>query len=531
MKSKTFYLNLLSKLLLLIIVTTVYLPNCLAQNYTQMGLPDGAKARLGKGRIHRMLYSQDGKILAVVSSVGIWLYESQTYQELSFIPIGINIYNGISSDSISFSGDSQTVMSGVTEKNTFFQWDVNTGKPKETQNNEQVPFSSDTPKPINDSENKSIQQWNQTDENLSNFLKEINKNFSYMTFSPDGHPFAGADGHHKIHIWDTTTRKLKKRIKDHADFAFVTKVLLSPDGKTLASLSSDESIRLWDVASGENRQTLTGYKVTRRNRTKIHSGLFDSEVDSVAFSPNGKTLASGGMDSNIRLWNIGSGKLKKTLSGHFGFIKCLAFSPDGQTLASGSDDKAILLWNTETGKHVAFLAERMDTITCISFSQDGSMMVGGSTDGIIHLWDVVTVNPKMTFTGHVDEISNVVFSPDGSTILSVSWDSTVRLWDVNTGEQKRIVAGRLEEHGHSNYWGTAWFTSDGIPVAIRNDYHRMHLWDIIKGQYVKSLKGHSSYVKSFPLSANRQTLATNSADGTVLLWDLNALIKDTYSTK
>ena len=294
---------------------------------------------------------------------------------------------------------------------------------------------------------------------------------------------------------------------------------------------SGEPIRLWDVASGENIQTLTGYNVTGRIRTKIHLQSFYDEVDSVAFSPDGKTLASGGMDSNIRLWNIGSGKLKKTLSGHFGFIKCLTFSPDGKTLASGSDDKAILLWNTETGKHVAFLAERMDTITCISFSQDGSMLAGGSTDSNIHLWDVVTVNPKMTFTGHVDEISNVVFSPDGSTILSVSWDSTVRLWDVNTGEQKRIVAGRLEEHGHINYWGTAWFTSDGIPVAIRNDHDRMHLWDIIKGQYMKSLKGHSSYVKSFPLSANRQTLATNSADGTVLLWDLNALIKDTYSTK
>ena len=129
MKSKTFYLNLLSKLLLLIIVTTVYLPNCLAQNYTQMGLPDGAKARLGKGRITDLLYSPNGNILAVVSSIGIWLYDTENYQELNLLPIPKNRSRAMAHriTNTTFSVDGQELLCETDEK-LILMWNVSTGE-------------------------------------------------------------------------------------------------------------------------------------------------------------------------------------------------------------------------------------------------------------------------------------------------------------------------------------------------------------------------------------------------------------------
>ena len=170
----------------------------------------------------------------------------------------------------------------------------------------------------------------------------------------------------------------------HPDFVY--SVAFSPDGKTLASGSGDNTIKLWDVPTGKEQATLKG-----------HTGW----VTSVAFSPDGKTLASGSWDKTIKLWDVATGKELATLQGHTSFVLSVAFSPDGKTLASASGDKTIKLWDVADGQ--GDRPPSRDTRTgfsCVAFSPDGKTLASGSVDKTIKLWDVATGKERATLKGH-----------------------------------------------------------------------------------------------------------------------------------
>ena len=192
-------------------------------------------------------------------------------------------------------------------------------------------------------------------------------------------------------------------------------VAFSPDGSTLASGSDDNTIRLWNAVTGEHKATLEG-----------HWG----NAYSVAFSPDGSTLASGSDDNTIRLWYAVTGERKATLEGHWDYVRSVAFSPDGSTLASGSDDNTIRLWNAVTGEHKATLEGHWGNAYSVAFSPDGSTLASGSDDNTIRLWNAVTGEHKATLEGHWGNAYSVAFSPDGSTLASGSSDNTIRLWEL-----------------------------------------------------------------------------------------------------
>ena len=311
-----------------------------------------------------------------------------------------------------------------------------------------------------------------------------------LAYSPDGALLAVASGGIGVWLYDAQTYQERALLT-----GFVTRVAFSPDGATLASASSKE-IRLWDVATGTLQHTLTGHT---------------DEVFSVAFSPDGRTLASGSWDGPIRLWDVATGTVRQTLTEHTGRVSSVAFSPDGRTLASGSEDATVRLWDVATGTVRQTLTEHTSSVLSVVFSPDGRTLAsGGGWNNPVRLWDVATGTVRQTLTEHTGWSGSVVFSPDGRTLASGGHlYNPVRLWDVATGETR---------HTLTSNGSLVAFSPDGRTLA-NADSKTIRLWDVATGETRHTLTWHTGSVFSVAFSPDGATLASGGWDD-IVLWDV-----------
>jgi WD40 repeat protein len=302
----------------------------------------------------------------------------------------------------------------------------------------------------------------------------------------------------------------------------VVSVAFSPDGKTLATATFDHTVQLWDVATGRQ----IGEPITSNN----------GNTGSMTFSRDGKTLATGSdADGTVRLWDVATGhRIGHTLPGRAGPGPSLAFSLNGKTLASGSSDGTVL-WDVATGHQIgSLLPSHSGFVVSVAFSPDGKTLATalnppeqpiqegktpatGSENGAIRLWDVATGGQiGGPLTGHTGSVSSVAFSPASKILASGYGDGAIRLWDVATGRQ---IGGPLT--GHTGSVSSVAFSPDGKTLASGSADGTVRLWDVATGlQIGDPLTGHTGTVSSVMFSPNGKILASGSGDGTTRLWNV-----------
>lgn len=284
----------------------------------------------------------------------------------------------------------------------------------------------------------------------------------------------------------------------------VLSVAFNPNPKKrniLACGLSNERIQVWDI----NKRTL-------KYVLDDHTGL----IFSLAFSPDGRTLASGSADNTVRLWDVDMGNLRITLTKHTGLVTSLTFSADGSTLASGSADGTIRLWNPESGKEKKALQGYEVPVSSLAFSPtEENILASGRADRIIRVWDLEKGELRHFLHGHTGPVISLAFNFDGNTLASGSTDGTVRLWSMTKDERNLTAYTTLTEHTdwvNSVAFNRATLASGSVDRTIR-------LWGAA-GTRPHTLSAHTNSVESIAFSANGSTLASASADGRVLLWDL-----------
>ncbi|MDE0484213.1 MAG: hypothetical protein OXI67_16660 [Candidatus Poribacteria bacterium] len=559
-----------------ILLTTALLTSSFAQDNTQVGLPEGAIARLGKGGINIMRFSPDGTQLAVGTDVGVWLYDVPDGKETALFTGHTGHVNALA-----FSPDGRILASGGFNNPVIQIWDMETKSKHSTFTSTQgfpnvlssLTFYGRTLISINRGKEITYRHVD-TGEKLLRF--SLDNSFDRTVFSQDGSNFAVSDQVGKIHLWDTTTSSQSGVLKGHARgrHTDIWALAFSPDNSIFASGSEDKTVMLWDT------QNYTELGILKRH---------GAWVTTVAFSNDGKTIASGDADKVIKLWDLESQQERATLTGHKNTINALTFAPVGTPryggcLASGSADGTIRFWNPENGAELTiFTTGHTEWIKVIAFSENGTTLASAAFNGTVDVWSLKTRQELMNFTAaQSNNTQTVVLSPDAKFLAcrgSGGWivfnpvgfglhgggDGNVgikrlQLWDIMTGEELPfplqdvvILPSAAVFSPNSNIFAAssrqeirAWhlntgielfqlnakqpsfndklmFSPDGKKLAVTGRSGNLQLWDISTQRDITPPNIKRTSTLAF--SPDSSVLATVSREG-IHLWNLDIELED-----
>jgi len=318
-----------------------------------------------------------------------------------------------------------------------------------------------------------------------------------LAFSPDGQTLASGEGDFVIRLRDTSAGRDTGTLRGHA--GAVRALAFSSDGRTLVTghettLFQRDTIRLWDTTSGRPPRVLTGPRHAPKG---------------IALSGDGQTLYAN--SSGVYVWDVTTGQELRTLKVG---ADAIALSADGQTLACGGRDQTIKIFDAASGLERRTLTGPLTTTYSLAITSDGRTVARGGPKPIIELWDAARGQQLYTLTGHAANVNALAFSPDGRVLASGSRDKTVMLWDVKSGEVSRMLTG------HTGAIYAVAFSADGRLLASGSEDKTVKLWDVSTGRELLTLKGHTDAVLAVAFRSDGRTLASGSADTTVKLWSL-----------
>ncbi len=282
--------------------------------------------------------------------------------------------------------------------------------------------------------------------------------------------------------------------------AAVEDVAYSPDGRFLATACRAGAVRVWEAGT----RRLVRVLVTPSTTGRCLRGL--------AWSPDGRYLATCHQDQAVELWEVATGRQVRTLRGE-AKVYAVAWSPDGRSLAGGGwSCPDVQVWDVASGGLRQLLKGHTQSVLRLAWSPDGKKLASGSEDRTAIVWDAATGRALHKLEGHGKEVWCLAFSPDGSRLATASFDHTVRVWSAGAGVCLHTLRGHTAE-----VWSVA-FAPDGKSLASGSVDHRALVWDAASGRQVRALVGHSHIVAALSWSPDGRTLASGSWDATVRLW-------------
>ena len=451
----------------------------LAQDWTRWQLPEGAKMRLGKGKVNDITFSRDGTRFAVATTIGIWIYEARTGEAIALLTGHKQTVK-----TVAFSLDGRALTSVDAGGETRL-WDATTGELRSvlmeaTDLVEEVFLSSDSTRLVTANIDHTFRLWHFGDGTQQPILiDDTEQRVLTLALSPDGRILASSKvPHHnsvsmthvenfRLQVRDTSTQKMLFSLA--GDTLQIHTLAFSPDGRTLAGLDIEGNVQLWDVDTWTSRIIIKG----KGDEVSPHT---------LEFSPDSKHLAiSDFFDGKVCLWDTteaAQGEPRQEFRVHGESVYALAFSPDGKTLLTASESGTLHAWDTTTGNQRFTITEHIGPLLNLTFSETDSALTSINSPREIWLmslfqrrqWNVRTGDPLSIFSFELDYAARI--SPDGNTVLINHPDGALDLWDIH----RKRIRSRLKADREDAWNGFSTFSLDGKMLAYVGDDLAIHVW-------------------------------------------------------